>query len=197
MGYDYTKADVFRKLFFAVTDLIHGGPCQWTIAIALALSLIYRPLSNHRDAYKVLLVTTTAAILFISWNLLNIHMRTWTYSDETSPELMLFGTTVEEISLLFAQAYITSFLYLLLSKPTFHSIYLQFKSNGEDGGTRARNAQRWRRVGQIVTVLSIIVGLKLVAARGAGLYFGLILICYGPYLLLSWYELKLFLDVAM
>ena len=81
------------------------------------------------------------------------------------------------------QTYTTSLLYLILSKPTFHPVYLQTE--------RLRGkwiSLQWRKwLGQAILLTGIGWGAKLVNDRREGFYLGLILVWAGPFVLFLWY----------
>lgn len=80
------------------------------------------------------------------------------------------------------QTYNTSLLYLLLSTPTFHPIYLCGNKQLRDG----RQLWLWGPLGQGLLVGTIVAGLSMIAAKGEGLYMGWILVWTGPFILLLW-----------
>ncbi len=89
------------------------------------------------------------------------------------------------------QTYNTSLLYLLLSKPTFHSVYL--RDEGPSPDARGASGPIWRYykwAGQLALSLSIVLGVALIRRGGVGVYMGLILIWACPFLLLLWYGLR-------
>lgn len=96
----------------------------------------------------------------------------------------LFAIPAEEIFFFVVQTYNTSLLYLLLSKPTLHPIYLR-------GGAPQRDRSQlrlWRTIGQIGLLGAIVMGALMVGTNGEGMYMGLIVVWAGPFLLLLWYE---------
>jgi len=95
----------------------------------------------------------------------------------------LFRIPAEEIFFFIIQTYNTTLLYLLLSKPTFHPIYL-CREDHSHAGARLRAL---RTLGQLVLVVTIIMGVGMVVTKGEGMYMGLILAWAGPFLLLLWY----------
>jgi 15-cis-phytoene synthase/lycopene beta-cyclase len=91
----------------------------------------------------------------------------------------LFRIPIEELFFFFIQTYLTSLVYLILSKPTFYPVYL----------IPGKLAKGWilRRVlGQLALMALICLGVVLVTSNRNGAYMGLILIWAGPFLLLLW-----------
>ena len=91
----------------------------------------------------------------------------------------LFSIPVEELFFFVIQTYNTSLIYLLLSKPLFHPVYLQHRS--ADASLASR-----RRLGTSALLVAIAVGWWLVLAHGTGFYLGLILVWACPFALLLW-----------
>lgn len=81
------------------------------------------------------------------------------------------------------QTYNTSLLYLILSKPTFHPVYLRGQRLLRDQG------RTWIRLwlGIVLIAVGIITGAMLMLKGGRGLYIGLIVVWAGPFILLLWY----------
>ena len=94
----------------------------------------------------------------------------------------LFSIPVEEVFFFVIQTYNTSLLYLILSKPTFHSVYLRGQRLLYDG----RRIRLWRWLGTMLIVAAIAVGAVLIRSHAKGLYMGLILVWAGPFVLLLW-----------
>lgn len=82
------------------------------------------------------------------------------------------------------QTYTTTLLYLLVSKPTLHPIYLR----AEDGSIEGEHLRRLKKVGQMVLIGIMTWGARLVGSGGEGMYMGLIIVWAGPFLLLLWYD---------
>jgi 15-cis-phytoene synthase/lycopene beta-cyclase len=75
-----------------------------------------------------------------------------------------FSHTSREIFFFIIQTYNTTLLYLLLSKPTFHPIYL-CREDHSHAGARLRAL---RTLGQLVLVVTIIMGVGMVVTKGEG-----------------------------
>ncbi|KAF1983866.1 Lycopene beta-cyclase [Aulographum hederae CBS 113979] len=170
MGYEYA--------------LVH---VKYTIPPALTLTFFYRPLWTRLDVYKVLFLISIAVISTIPWDSYLIRTRIWTYPSDVVLGPTLFQIPLEELFFFVIQTYITSLLYLILSKPTFHPVYLHGRSSNQS--SHGLSNQRWilyQLAGQIVLGLSIKAGLDMVSQWGTGTYMGLIIIWAAPFLLLLW-----------
>jgi len=100
----------------------------------------------------------------------------------------VFDIPLEELFFFIIQTYNTSLLYLLLSKPTFHPVYLRAerKRDHPQGGIN----EKWRfykLAGQLVLVAVIRGAITLFKKGGVGTYMGLILGWAVPFLLFLWY----------
>ncbi|KAF5023435.1 hypothetical protein F66182_4535 [Fusarium sp. NRRL 66182] len=100
--------------------------------------------------------------------------RIWTYPPGVVVGLTAWDIPAEELFFFVIQTFNTSLLYLLLSKPTFHPVYL-------GKGTAAG-----RVAGQVLFASAIAFGLLSVSHGGEGMYLGLILIWSCPFLLFLW-----------
>ena len=120
------------------------------------------------------------------WDSYLIRTRIWTYPENAIIGPTLFRIPLEELFFFVVQTYTTSLLYLLVSKPTLHPIYLRDET-GLEGGERLR---QWKRGGQIVLIGIIIWGAHMVISREEGMYMGLIIVWAGPFLLLLWYDAR-------
>lgn len=108
-----------------------------------------------------------------------IRTRIWSYPENAVIGLKLFDIPLEEVFFFVVQTYNTSLLYLLLSKPTFHPIYLR----------RQEKNDRWKYLklgGQLLLGLLLKKAISLIREEGAGTYMGLILAWAVPFLLLLW-----------
>lgn len=127
-----------------------------------------------------------AVISTTPWDSYLIHNRIWTYPPNAIIGPTLFKIPAEEVFFFIIQTYNTSLLYLLLSKPTFHPIYLQGHKLLNDG--RRLGLRRW--TGISVIVVCILAGICMIIKSGEGLYMGLIVVWAGPFVLLLWYDQK-------
>lgn len=127
--------------------------------------------------YQIAVVATTP------WDSYLIHSRVWTYPTHVIVGPTLFKIPAEEVFFFIVQTYNTALLYLILSTPTFHPVYLCGESlqNG-------RALRKWRRLGQTILVASVLCGVYLVRERREGFYLGLIMIWAGPFVFLLWYS---------
>ncbi|KAL9639542.1 MAG: hypothetical protein Q9164_000859 [Protoblastenia rupestris] len=165
MGYDYA--------------LVH---LKYTVPPAAALTLCYHPLSTKLGLYKILFLVTIAVVSTTPWDSYLIKTRIWTYPPNAIAGPTLFGIPAEEVFFFVVQTYNTSLLYLLLSKPTFHPIYLRGQRLLHD----SRRLRQWRWIGIIVIVSVTLVGASMIGKGGEGLYMGLILVWASPFVLLLW-----------
>lgn len=165
MGYDYA--------------LVH---LQYTIPPAVALTFCYYPFSTSLGVYKILFLITIAVVSTTPWDSYLIHTRIWTYPPNAIIGPTLFRIPAEEVFFFIIQTYNTSLLYLLLSKPTFHPVYLQGQKLLNDEGRLG--LKRW--VGISAIVACIFAGIALMIKSGEGLYMGLIIVWAGPFVLLLW-----------
>lgn len=94
----------------------------------------------------------------------------------------VFSIPAEEVFFFVIQTYNTSLLYLFASKPTFHPVYL----SGELPGSRGRRLKKWKWLGILLLVATILTGAGLIVRGGQGLYLGLIIVWAGPFILLLW-----------
>ena len=118
----------------------------------------------------------------IPWDSYLIRNRIWTYPPNVIIGPTLLKIPAEEVFFFVIQTYNTSLLYLVLSKPTLHPVYLRGKQ------AQAKSTlPRWRLLGQIALLAGIIGGSSLVYHGGEGLYMGLILIWALPFLLFLWF----------
>ena len=116
------------------------------------------------------------------WDSYLIHNRIWTYPNNAIVGPTLFRIPAEEIFFFVIQTYNTSLLYLIISKPTFHPVYIRGKKLlGE--GSRLR---LWRWLGTLAIVTAIVSGASMIREGAEGLYMGLILVWAGPFVLLLW-----------
>lgn len=91
----------------------------------------------------------------------------------------LFDIPLEEVFFFIIQTYNTTLLYLLLSKPTFHPIYLRYEEK--------KDAWKYYKLaGQGILAMLFKRGLTMVRAEKEGMYMGLILVWALPFLLLLW-----------
>lgn len=131
---------------------------------------------DNVDSVQVAVVSTTP------WDSYLIRTRIWSYPANAIVGPTLFQIPAEELFFFGIQTYITSLLYLLFSKPTFHPIYLCGEQSRFDG----KQLQRWRWLGTVAGVVLTVYGAFLVINRGKGTYLGLILLWAIPFVLLLW-----------
>ena len=117
------------------------------------------------------------------WDSYLIHSRIWTYPPNVIVGPTVFLIPAEQVFFFVIQTYNTSLLYLLLSKPTFHPVYLRGCKLLNDG----RRLRLWRWLGITLITALIVAGINLVLQKNEGLYLGLIIVWAGPFVLLLWY----------
>lgn len=108
-----------------------------------------------------------------------IRTNIWSYPSNVVIGPKLFDIPLEEVFFFVIQTYNTTLLYLLLSKPTFHPLYLRYEAK----------SSKWRYyklIGQLALALSFKRGINLLGKGGEGTYLGLILVWAIPFLLLLW-----------
>lgn len=149
---------------------------KYNIPLAIALTLLHRPLLNRIDLYKIAFLITIAVVSTIPWDSYLIRRKVWTYPPRVIIGPTLFSIPAEEVFFFVIQTYNTTLLYLLFSKPVFHPIYLSQKLR--HGFSRV--------VGQILLALCIAAGGALIRRGNEGTYLGLILAWAGPFIFLLW-----------
>ncbi|KAH7251170.1 Squalene/phytoene synthase-domain-containing protein [Fusarium tricinctum] len=147
---------------------------KYTIPLGIILGAVYRPLLSRLDVFKLVFMITTAVVSTIPWDSYLIRNRIWTYPPGVVIGLTAWDIPAEELFFFVIQTLNTSLLYMLLSKPTFHPIYLGKKTT-------------WGKIaGQVLFASAIIFGAVSVSHGGEGMYLGLILIWACPFLLFLW-----------
>ncbi|RBR25649.1 uncharacterized protein FIESC28_01612 [Fusarium coffeatum] len=147
---------------------------KYTIPFGLVLFAVYRPLLSKLDVFKLVFMITTAVVATIPWDSYLIRNRIWTYPPGVVCGLTAWDIPAEELFFFVIQTLNTSLLYMLLSKATFHPVYLN-------------KASTWGKVaGQLLFTSAIIFGWVHVSRGGEGMYMGLILIWACPFLLFLW-----------
>ena len=124
-----------------------------------------------------------AVISATPWDSYLIRRKIWTYPPNVVLGPTFFKIPIEEVFFFVIQTYLTSLLYLIVSKPTCHPVYLQ--------GTKSLHnnpwVNRWRWLGTLIIVLGVAIGGVMVADEGKALYLGLIITWAGPFILLLWW----------
>ncbi|KAK1021913.1 hypothetical protein LTR33_018344, partial [Friedmanniomyces endolithicus] len=124
----------------------------YTIPPAILLSILYVPLCTTRDLYKIAFLVTIAVVSTIPWDSYLIRTNIWSYPPHGVIGLKIVDIPVEEVFFFVIQTYNTSLLYLLLSKPVLHSVYLVKEEKGR---------RRWKYIKLLVQL-----GLALVIKKG-------------------------------
>ena len=123
-----------------------------------------------------------AVVSTTPWDSYLIKVGIWTYPPNAILGPTLFRIPAEEMFFFVIQTYNTSLLYLLLSKPAFHPVYLRGQRRLHERG-QLRILQ-WLGIG--ATIAGLVFGAVLILEGGAGLYLGLIIAWAGPFILLLW-----------
>ncbi|KAH7254832.1 Squalene/phytoene synthase-domain-containing protein, partial [Fusarium solani] len=147
---------------------------KYTIPVGICLALVYRPLLSRIGIYKVGFLIAVSYTLHCPWDSYLIRHKIWTYPPGAIVGPTLQDIPAEEVFFFFIQTFNTSLLYLILTKTTFHPIYL-------DRGHSSQGT-----IGQVILVIAILYGIAAVHNGGEGTYLGLILIWACPFLLLLW-----------
>jgi 15-cis-phytoene synthase/lycopene beta-cyclase len=159
------------------------------------LTLIYRPLFNRIDLYKIFFLIAIAVTSTIPWDSYLIRRKIWTYPSNVIVGPTLLSIPAEEVFFFMIQTYNTTLLYLLLSKPVFCSYYLASRRDRKS----LVPFEFQRNIGTIILTTLIIYGGGLVWNGSEGTYLGLILAWAGPFALLLWtlsYQFLVNLPVA-
>jgi len=128
-----------------------------------------------------------AVVSTIPWDSYLIQHRIWTYPSDAIIGPTFWQIPAEELFFFIIQTYNTSLLYLLLSKPTFHPVYLRSERQSTDpNGCTNKHLRLWKWSGQVVLATAIIAAGWAIYHCGVGTYFGLIVIWATPFLLLLW-----------
>ncbi|KAB8287902.1 hypothetical protein EYC80_010260 [Monilinia laxa] len=167
---------------------------KYTIPPAIGLTFICRPFLQRIDIYKTLFLIAIAVVSTIPWDAYLIQRKIWTYPPNVIVGPKLFSIPAEELFFFVIQTYNTTLLYLLLSKPIFHSIYLQERKDWDEKSYPSECDRRnvpvsfkaARNFGQLIFGSLIAIGGLLIWQNGKGTYLGLILVWAGPFALLLW-----------
>jgi 15-cis-phytoene synthase/lycopene beta-cyclase len=143
------------------------------------LTLLYRPLLNRTDLYKIVFLIFIAVVATIPWDSYLIRRKVWTYPLSVIIGPTLFSIPAEEVFFFVIQTYNTTFLYLILNRPIFHPNYLPSDKPQKTPGFQ------WN-AGQVILAASVIIGGGLIWRGSEGTYLGLILAWAGPFALLLW-----------
>lgn len=130
--------------------------------------------------YKTLFLITIAVTATIPWDSYLIRNNVWSYPESVILGPKLYHIPLEEVFFFVIQTYNTSLVYLLLSKPLLHSVYLAKEPKGRS---------QWKYVkiiGQLVFALAMRKGIEYVRRDGKETYMGLILVWACPFLWLLW-----------
>ncbi|KAI1779388.1 Squalene/phytoene synthase-domain-containing protein [Hypoxylon cercidicola] len=152
----------------------------YTIPLAGLLTFISRPLFTKLDLYKTVTLILVAFFATLPWDSYLIRHGVWSYPPDAIAGPRLFGVPAEELFFFVVQTYITSLLYILVSKPVLHAQYLTNKDYSSP------TSRRIRTLGQGFLIGCIAVGASLVNKGGEGTYLGLILVWACPFALLTW-----------
>lgn len=159
--------------------LITPSHLKYTIPPAILLSAVYAPLCTRLDLYRIAFLISIAVLSTIPWDSYLIRTGVWSYPPNAVLGPTLFDIPLEEIFFFVIQTFNTTLLYLILSKPLLHPIYLVKEKVGD----------KWKFVkiaGHLVLAFSFKRGWGWVQNGGAHTYLGLILIWAVPFLVLLW-----------
>lgn len=189
---------------------------KYTIPPAVLLTILYRPLFTKLDAYKIgFLITVSihhvtgrttgrphylhvwgfanelflqvAVLSTIPWDSYLIRNNIWSYPSHAVIGWKLCDIPLEEVFFFVIQTYITSLLYLILSKPTYQPIYLRADDRLADAGRKAASRWRYYRIaGQVAFAALIGWSWHMVTDTSLATYTGLILIWSMPFVLFLW-----------
>jgi 15-cis-phytoene synthase/lycopene beta-cyclase len=143
------------------------------------LSILYAPLCTRLDLYKIAFLITIAVTSTIPWDSYLIRNGIWSYPENVVMGPKILDIPIEEVFFFVIQTFNTTLLYLLLNKPTLHSIYLVKEKKGD----------QWKVLkagGQLVLGLVIKKSYDWIKTPGQYTYMGLILVWACPFLLLLW-----------
>ncbi len=160
---------------------------KFTIPLAVLLTILLRPCLTSTDLKKTLALIVIAFTSALPWDSYLVHLRVWTYPEEALLGPKLWKVPVEELFFFVVQTYMTSMIYILVNKPSFHPQYL---TNRTDSSPWTQWA---RRLGQSALMVLIATGFYLTRKGGEGTYLGLILAWACPFALLTWTFSGLFL----
>jgi 15-cis-phytoene synthase/lycopene beta-cyclase len=140
---------------------------------------LYAPLCTRLDLYKIAFLITIAVTSTIPWDSYLIRNDIWSYPENVVMGPKILDIPIEEVFFFVVQTFNTTLLYLLLNKPTLHSIYL----------VREKKGDQWKVLkagGQLVLGLVIKKSYDWIKTPGQYTYMGLILVWACPFLLLLW-----------
>ncbi|KAH0844197.1 Bifunctional lycopene cyclase/phytoene synthase [Fonsecaea pedrosoi] len=158
---------------YALVHVVH------TIPLATALSIALGPLLTRRDIYKICFLQLVAVTYTIPWDSYLIRTRIWTYPQHVVIGPTLFDIPAEEVFFFGIQTYI-----ILLSKPVLTAIYLHNEADSLD--PVGKPLLPWKRAGQLVFSLGLVVPILLRESNAEGHYMRLILIWACPVMLMLW-----------
>jgi 15-cis-phytoene synthase/lycopene beta-cyclase len=141
--------------------------------------VLYAPLCTRLDLYKIAFLITIAVASTIPWDSYLIRNSIWSYPENVVMGPKILDIPIEEVFFFVIQTFNTTLLYLLLSKPTLHSVYL----------VKEKKGSKWKVLklgGQLVLGLVIKRSYDWIKTPGQYTYMGLILVWACPFLLLLW-----------
>ena len=159
--------------------LIKDRHAKYTVPPAILLSIIYAPLCTKLDLYKIVFLITIAVVSTIPWDSYLIRTGIWSYPSNVIVGPTAFDIPLEEVFFFVIQTFNTTLLYLILSKPILHPVYLVKEKKGD----------KWtyiKLVGQVVAALTIKKAIEYVKDGREKTYLGLILVWALPFLFLLW-----------
>ncbi|KAF2669846.1 Lycopene beta-cyclase [Microthyrium microscopicum] len=160
---------------------------KYTIPPAVLLTLVFWPLATRLDVQRVLILITIAVVSTIPWDSYLIRSSVWSYPPTAVIGPTLFSIPFEEVFFFIIQTYITSLLYLLLSRPVVHGAYLQVKQFAEPrSNSKTTHYFDSRKYGQVICSTVFLIGAGQIYGSRPQLYLGLILAWSSPFILLLW-----------
>lgn len=164
----------------------------YTIPPAILLSILYSPLCTKLDLYRIAFLITIAVVSTIPWDSYLIRTGVWSYPPDAIIGPTLYDIPLEEVFFFVIQTFNTTLLYLILSKPILHPVYLVKEKKGD----------QWlyvKLIGQVSGALLLKQAVTFIGNGGEKTYLGLILVWALPFLVLLWslaYQLLVQLPVT-
>ncbi|KAJ5660977.1 Bifunctional lycopene cyclase/phytoene synthase [Penicillium longicatenatum] len=96
----------------------------WTLPPAALLTTAYWPFFSRLDIARISILTIIAVSCTIPWDSYLIRNRIWSYPADAIVGYTIFDIPLEEIFFFVIQTYITSLLYIILTKNLVLPAYL-------------------------------------------------------------------------
>ncbi|KAJ5560537.1 Bifunctional lycopene cyclase/phytoene synthase [Penicillium frequentans] len=101
----------------------------WTLPPAALLTAAYWPFFSRLDVARISTLSSIAVFCTIPWDSYLIRNRIWSYPADAIVGYTLFDIPLEEIFFFIIQTYLTSLLYIILTKDLVLSAYLLRKKD--------------------------------------------------------------------